>query len=451
MIVAPNSPRQGVIAGFVIEPAAQVRAVTFTANSTWIGVGGSTGWSPAVGQEIEFIPDAYSGLPLVTGSVFNWRGPWQAGVSYATNDLVVWFDSSGNLQTWLATASWAGGSSFNPATWRILTFRGPWQALTAYLAGDVVTENDTSGNLQAWVANSSFTSGPTFSAGTQWVGALAAKQIFYIVSIGGSSIQISTAPGGAAITFMSAGFFIAPDTASTINAYFGAGSFGGGAGLVPSLSLGVLFAQGTIWQPATVPTVSAAPTNQFSYLAYNSTTGLYWTTNPAGTTAGDAVLGWVVTNGTDILGASNQDVPVAPATGNSTFSSVYGGGSGYTGGGLAIPTSSGLIPSGIEAMTAVSGNLTPDLSKGWTHQATLTGNVTLKQPINIGAGETFIVQLTEDATGGRTLTFDTYYKGVSEFDLDTRANRYATLLFQIQLDGLSALLLLVAGNGVLKT
>ncbi|HEX4311874.1 MAG TPA: hypothetical protein VHZ25_17725 [Acidobacteriaceae bacterium] len=79
-----------------------------------------------------------------------------------------------------------------------------------------------------------------------------------------------------------------------------------GTGLVPLLSKGLLFAQGLAF--VIFLSTPAAPANQFSYLACNSIAGLYWTTNPDGTTAGDAVIGWVLTNGSSVIAVSHQSI-----------------------------------------------------------------------------------------------------------------------------------------------
>jgi len=86
-------------------------------------------------------------------------------------------------------------------------------------------------------------------------------------------------------------------------------------GLKPWLSLGVLFAQGEMYRPATDPTLalSNAPASQQSWLYYNSVSGFYWRDEPTPTTADDAFIGWVVTNGSTIIAVSNQQIAVAAA------------------------------------------------------------------------------------------------------------------------------------------
>jgi hypothetical protein len=108
------------------------------------------------------------------------------------------------------------------------------------------------------------------------------------------------------------------------------------SGLVPTLGLGALVAQGTLWVPVSAPAVPAATVSAFRYLAYNISTGLYWTSNPAGTTAGDAVLGWAEANATDLIAVSNQFVQVG------TVAASSGGTSGVGGGGSSLASTSGL-------------------------------------------------------------------------------------------------------------
>jgi hypothetical protein len=96
-------------------------------------------------------------------------------------------------------------------------------------------------------------------------------------------------------------------------------ALGMAVGLTPTLSIGLLFAQGVIWQPATPPAVPALPAlSGVRYLAYNSTSGLYWALVPNGDTDGDAVLGWAETNSTTLVAVSNQ--VINPAAAGSSFS-----------------------------------------------------------------------------------------------------------------------------------
>lgn len=102
---------------------------------------------------------------------------------------------------------------------------------------------------------------------------------------------------------------------------------------------------------------------------------------------------------------------------------------------------------GLNIMVPAAGVVTPLLANFYTNQVTLTGNVTVAAPVGGGPGQTFAVQLIQDSSGGHLVSWDGFYHGISGFILAARASTYATLVFQIQLSGTSALLLDVAMNG----
>lgn len=224
------------------------------------------------------------------------------------------------------------------------------------------------------------------------------------------------------------------------------------AGLVPQLSIGALFAQGVLWQPGAGPVVPAAPASQFSYLGYNSSTGLYWTVNPDGDTAGDAVLGWVETDATDLIAVSNQQILVAASdsssggsgAGSSGVQAVGGSPFGGTGGGLSTF-------GGIHTMTVdASWNVQPDGITGAFGQyfETSTDPIHVNDPINMLPGFVFAVTIFQGATG-RAVSWGSAYKGISEFEVDARADSFASVMFQVQADG-NCLLMFVPMNGVLR-
>lgn len=62
------------------------------------------------------------------------------------------------------------------------------------------------------------------------------------------------------------------------------------------------------------------------------------------------------------------------------------------------------------ATLSYASSLTPDLSSGRAFLVTATGNFTLNAPTNLVAGACFWIRLTQDGTGGRTITFDSAYR-----------------------------------------
>jgi hypothetical protein len=100
--------------------------------------------------------------------------------------------------------------------------------------------------------------------------------------------------------------------------------------LVPGLTLGVLFAQGVAYAPATAPTPGPAPASQTSYLFYNSTSGFYYQSGAVGAQAGDALIGGVTTSASAVVAVQQATrlfgaVSLAPsAPGNGTVPHLLG-------------------------------------------------------------------------------------------------------------------------------
>lgn len=107
-------------------------------------------------------------------------------------------------------------------------------------------------------------------------------------------------------------------------------TLGTGTNLTPSLTAGVLFAQGTIYAPASAPGVPAAPASATSYLFYNSATGFYWQASAVAAAAGDALIGQVVTSASAVTAVTQAtkimgQVALAPSeAGNFTVQHFLG-------------------------------------------------------------------------------------------------------------------------------
>lgn len=65
----------------------------------------------------------------------------------------------------------------------------------------------------------------------------------------------------------------------------------------------------------------------------------------------------------------------------------------------------------VEIATLTDGaTITPDFGANQNFTVTLGGNRTLANPTNIVAGQTGSIFVVQDATGGRTLSFNSYFK-----------------------------------------
>ncbi len=154
-----------------------------------------------------------------------------------------------------------------------------------------------------------------------------------------------------------------------------------GTALVPVVGIGVLFfgsGAGTMYRPATAPTLPAASASTLQWLGYGAS-GFYWASTPGGVGATDALVGWVLTDGSTVVQTSAQQFAVAADSG-----------SGSTGGG--VPSSSGAppslgtgmvggIPFGYSTVSAVAGSVAVDLATGDNFRLTLGATaVTMAAP-----------------------------------------------------------------------
>jgi hypothetical protein len=107
-------------------------------------------------------------------------------------------------------------------------------------------------------------------------------------------------------------------------------TLGTGVNLTPSLTAGVLFAQGAIYAPSGTPAVPPAPASATSYLFYTSGSGFYWSSSAVGTNASDALIGQVVTSSSAVTAFTQAtkimgQVALAPgASGNFTVQHFLG-------------------------------------------------------------------------------------------------------------------------------
>jgi hypothetical protein len=135
----------------------------------------------------------------------------------------------------------------------------------------------------------------------------------------------------------------------------------------------------------------------------------------------------VTTSGTLTLSYSGTALPVANGGTNATSAGItaFNNITGYTASGATGTTSTNLVFSTSPAITTAtltnptvtnyietlysantSTAITVDLANGTVQNLTLTGNATITMPTAV-AGKSFIIILSQDGTGSRTVTWST--------------------------------------------
>lgn len=88
----------------------------------------------------------------------------------------------------------------------------------------------------------------------------------------------------------------------------------------------------------------------------------------------------------------------------------------------------------ISALGSQSGTITLDLSTANNFSTTLTGTSTLANPSNLTAGQSGVIYVSQDGTGGRTLAYGTYwdFPGSSAPSLSTTASAVDVLVYSVR-------------------
>lgn len=78
--------------------------------------------------------------------------------------------------------------------------------------------------------------------------------------------------------------------------------------------------------------------------------------------------------------------------------------------------------------------ITPDFSVDNNFTVTLGGNRTLANPTNLNAGQSGVIFITQDGTGGRTLAYGTYwdFPNATAPTLTTTANAVDVLVYSVR-------------------
>lgn len=141
---------------------------------------------------------------------------------------------------------------------------------------------------------------------------------------------------------------------------------------------------------------------------FNTTTSL---ASSAALTANGIVYGGGAGTAPSSMAACSSGVPVlggstAPVCGTDANLAYLDVNQSWTKGQAVTPTAGGTQSAG--------GTLTPDFSASNSVTATFgAGNLTIANPSNVKAGQTYQIVLTQDGTGGRTVTWGANYKFTS--------------------------------------
>jgi hypothetical protein len=139
-----------------------------------------------------------------------------------------------------------------------------------------------------------------------------------------------------------------------------------------------------------------------------------------GLTGGTVAAGTIITAGS----GSSYTVSISQTVGSTAMTAATST--------KLISTFNAWDSGGYIALT-YAATITPDFSTGYNFSTTLTGNLVLANPTNTKAGQSGLIILTQDGTGGRTLTYGTSYKfayGVAP-TLDTVAGRINILSYSV--------------------
>lgn len=110
-----------------------------------------------------------------------------------------------------------------------------------------------------------------------------------------------------------------------------------------------------------------------------------------------------------------------------------------TGANVNANTASKIVPvaaiwdSAAYVAVTYASTITLDFSAGYNFSTTLTGNLIIANPTNTKVGQSGLIVLTQDATGGRTVTYGSNWKfayGVAP-TLDTTASRINILSYTV--------------------
>ena len=145
----------------------------------------------------------------------------------------------------------------------------------------------------------------------------------------------------------------------------------------------------------------------------------------------------VISDGTNIRKidyVESASLPLSVANGGTGSGTASGARSNLSVPGLTTANSFSAGQSGAISALTDAATITPDFAVSNNFSLTIGGNRTLANPTNITAGQSGTITITQDATGGRTLSFGSYWKfpGGAAPSLTSTANAVDILVYFTQ-------------------
>jgi len=145
----------------------------------------------------------------------------------------------------------------------------------------------------------------------------------------------------------------------------------------------------------------------------------------------------IISDGTNIRKVDyveSANLPLSVANGGTGSSTASAARSSLSVPGLTTANSFSAGQSGAVIALTDAATITPDFAASNNFSLAIGGNRTLANPTNITVGQSGAIAITQDATGGRTLSFGNYWKfsGGAAPSLTTTGNAVDILVYYVQ-------------------
>lgn len=94
---------------------------------------------------------------------------------------------------------------------------------------------------------------------------------------------------------------------------------------------------------------------------------------------------------------------------------------------------------------AYAASYTADMTLGWNHEVTATGNISVLFPTGLTSGQPFNIRVIQDATGGRQISLDAAFKS-NRPDPGYQEALTSCVISGIAIDATTAIILTIQDN-----